>query len=150
MVLALVCGCLAGLACAFRRLRTNFRVVRLNGSSMEPAYRDGDRLLVRLGARPKAGQVVMAMSPTAWHPHYADRREVPGGTEGFVVKRVLAVTGDPAPRGIRLNPHDVLDGRIASDRLVLVGDNSRVSFDSRKVGCYPADQILGVVLRALS
>lgn len=41
--------------------RFGFAIVR--GRSMEPTLRDGDRLLVRYGATPRAGQVVIVRLP---------------------------------------------------------------------------------------
>ncbi|MER7210835.1 S26 family signal peptidase [Streptosporangium sp. NPDC000239] len=34
-------------------------------------------------------------------------------------------------------------------RPVLLGDNQEAGYDSRHVGCFPAERVLGVVLRPL-
>lgn len=145
---------------------------RVHGSSMSPALRDGDVLLVdRVGVRfqaPRRGDVVVTAEP--------------GG--GSLVKRVIAVPGDvveidaskpavllqPGGRGpwqrlvepyvgaswtVRESCCDTrglnVGGpprplRVPAGRYFLLGDNRDVSTDSRRYGLFGADQIAGRVL----
>ncbi|WP_399122057.1 S26 family signal peptidase [Streptomyces sp. N2A] len=65
--------------------------------------------------------------------------------QNWMIKRVLAVPGDPAPVDrvpilSSLSSEWVPDGKI-----VILGDNSSVSFDSRQVGYFPLGRVLGTV-----
>ena len=56
-----------------------YALVRVRGASMEPTLRDGNLLLVRVGARAAAGDVVVVRLP---------------GREGLAVKRVMRRDAD--------------------------------------------------------
>jgi signal peptidase I len=122
-------------------LRRSLVVVTVFGRSMAPAYCDGDRVLVRRTSVSgiQCGQVVVFLRPDP------DRRE----PRRWMIKRVAALPGDPVPR------HTVpaLAGRtevvVPPDLLVLLGDNAAASYDSRQVGYFPADRLLGVAVRRL-
>ncbi|MGC7094280.1 S26 family signal peptidase [Amycolatopsis lurida] len=105
-------------------------LVTVRGQSMEPTYREGDRVLVRRGARLVPGRVVVLASP----PGTVD--------QGWLIKRIAATAGDPVP--------DRLSGpagtRVPAGKLVLLGDNPEVSLDSREIGYFPADRVLGAVI----
>ncbi|MFD7712104.1 S26 family signal peptidase [Streptomyces sp. NPDC059785] len=135
LVLAAVCCLGAVLA------RRSLVSVTVHGSSMEPTYRDGDRVLVRRGATPAPGHVVVAPLPT-FTPGDAEgpptRVVFTADHEGWLIKRVASVPGDPVP-----------GGRVPPGRVILLGDNSANSLDSRQIGYFPADALLGVVLRRL-
>ncbi len=114
-------------------------MVTVRGPSTEPAYRDGDRVLVRRGGPPGNGEVVVAA-----HPGAARR-----GEYGLLIKRVAAVPGDRIPRvGVPALAR-APGSRVPEGRLVLLGDNRPVSLDSRELGYFPADRVLGRVLRQL-
>jgi type IV secretory pathway protease TraF len=104
---------------------------------MAPTYHDGDRLLVRRGERPPArGAVVVFRIPA----------EV-GRTElDWLVKRVVAVPGDPVPPDVRGAAGGALV--VPPGRLVVRGDNPR-SVDSRRFGFIPVADVLGVAARRL-
>jgi signal peptidase I len=125
-----VLGCALGGAMLL--LRTGYVAVRVDGVSMEPTLRPGDRVLVRR-VRPnrlRRGQVVVFAHP--------------GGDPPFLVKRAVALPGDPVP------PLPTLTGsRVPAGSLVVLGDNSGASFDSRQAGYFGADTLLGVVVRRL-
>jgi signal peptidase I len=55
----------------------------------------------------------------------------------WTIKRVGAVAGEPVPAGI-----PVSDAVVREGKLVLLGDNAEASFDSRIVGCFPANLLL--------
>lgn len=124
-------------------------VVEIEGTSMAPAYRPGDRVLIRRTglARLAAGQVVVfqhGLPGGRWRtgPLPAPQRV------RWLIKRVVAVAGDPVPEAVMervgARPGDV----VPEARLVVIGDG-RVSEDSRAWGYLPADRVLGVVVRRL-
>src|SRR6266545_1800605 len=67
----------------------------------------------------------------------------------WMIKRVAALPGDPVPR----QAVPMLAGRpedaVPPAMLVLLGDNGSASYDSRQVGYFPADRLLGVAVRKL-
>ncbi|MFF4737297.1 S26 family signal peptidase [Streptomyces sp. NPDC001262] len=140
-----VCGALAaaGLAVAARSVV----VVTVRGESMAPAFRDGDRVLVRRGRRPSVGEVVVAERPAAggtWPGPPVRASDGAAAVQGrvWLIKRVAAVPGDR----IRFRGTGGAE-RVPPGRLVLLGDNRAVSHDSRHLGYFPADRVLGRVLR---
>jgi signal peptidase I len=129
--------------------------VTVNGESMLPTYRDGDRVLVRRNLPPRAGQVVVIERPTAgvrWNAPPVERTA--GGAaiadREWLIKRVAAVQGDPVPRDRVPALADVDDGVVPPGSLVVLGDNPENSLDSRLVGFFPADRLLGTVQRRLT
>jgi signal peptidase I len=136
LVLAVIAGC-AGLV---RWVQLGFLVVTVAGTSMAPAYLPGDRVLVRRRRliRVRAGEVVVLRSPP-------DRVVHP-----LMVKRVAAVPGEPVPIELADAPCGPLDTPVPMDRLLVLGDNSRVSFDSREYGYLRAEHLVGVVTRRLA
>jgi signal peptidase I len=119
-------------------LRRRLWVITVRGQSMTPTYRDGDRLLVwRPGRfRVRAGVVVVFAPPDAGPP-----LDVP-----WLVKRVVAVTGDQVPDDVR--PVAGM-ARVPTGRLVVRGDGAR-SLDSRHFGLVDSGTVLGVVVRRLT
>ena len=139
---------LAGVAvAALGWLRHRFLVVTVSGSSMEPTYHDGDRLLAvrRSAATLRTGQVVVAdlltrlpgltSQSVAASLHQSGHRQV--------IKRIAAVAGEPVPPGVDAAP------TVPPGMLVLLGDNPEGSVDSRQYGYVAAEQVIGVVLRRL-
>ncbi len=118
-------------------LRSRLLVVTVHGVSMEPTYHSGDRLLVRRARldRVRAGQVVVVQVE-------ASSPDDPTG--GRLVKRAVAVPGDPVPPQI-----PVPGPRVPVDSLLVLGDNLARSNDSRRLGYLPADALIGVVLRPI-
>jgi signal peptidase I len=123
---------------------------RVSGSSMLPAYHDGDRVLVTsmpaVSGGIGVGDTVIA--------------EVAGET---LIKRVLALPGETVwfedghivrdGRGaVDFVPESMLDHctsgavQLGNDEYFLLGDNRRVSVDSRVFGALPRDAIIGKVL----
>jgi signal peptidase I len=127
-------GAAAGLA-GLAWLRHRLLVVTVTGTSMQPAFQPGDRVLVRRAAgRVRVGAVLIFAEPP------------PGPAESWVVKRVAAVAGDAVPAGVR----PAVDGAatVPPGMLVMLGDGTR-SRDSRQWGFVPASQVLGVAVRRL-
>jgi len=118
-------------------VRRRFLTVTVTGRSMEPTLYDGDRVLVRRSPveAVRAGQLVVLASPHA-------------GT-AWMIKRALAVPGDPVPRARVAALAGAAEPRVPADRLVVVGDNARFSDDSRRWGYLPGPLLLGIVVRHL-
>ncbi|MEU4211796.1 S26 family signal peptidase [Streptomyces sp. NPDC026206] len=126
--------------------------VTVDGRSMEPAYRDGDRVLVRRGAQAAKGEVVVVERPpfrSPWYePPLGRRAGAPAVYERqWVIKRVAAVPGDPVPPGTVSASAGGPGARVPAGMVVLLGDNREHSYDSRQVGYFPAERVLGSVLR---
>jgi signal peptidase I len=122
--------------------RRRFPVVAVDGVSMDPTLRPGDRVVARRrpAYRMRAGHVVV-LRETA--PCWA------GGTlrgsAPLIVKRLAAVPGDPYPGWL---PAWARQGTIvAPERYVVVGDNPAFSVDSRRFGPVSGDRLIGVVVR---
>ena len=112
----------------------------VEGSSMEPSLRTGDRVLVRRRGLTavRRGDLVVLMPP----PERLIRLQ-PGNR--WNIKRVVALPGDPVPAAVTC-----IEGvhRVPRDALVVYGD-SPTSVDSRHRGFFTADRLLGVVVRKL-
>lgn len=115
-------------AAVLRGLRRRLIVATVVGTSMLPAFRPGERVLVRRRAPGlRVGDVVVLVSPdSAGDP--APR---------LLVKRVAALAGDPQADG----------SVVPRDAVVVLGDNG--GYDSRQFGPLPRAQVVGVVLRRL-
>ena len=92
----------------------------VEGPSMEPAYRDGERLVVNRYAyrrrRPAVGDVVVLRDPD--------------DSGRYLLKRIVK-----APDGIDPGPR----------RVYVLGDNRNASRDSREFGPVGRDRIIGRV-----
>lgn len=123
-------------------LRRRVLVVTVDGESMLPSYRPGDRLLVRRAAlaRVRRGDVVVLRAPGLSRP-----LPVPPSRPGLFLKRAAALPGDAVPPGI-----PVPDAVVPPRRLVVLGDNTGGSFDSRSSGYYADADVIGVVVRRLT
>lgn len=130
-------------------LRRTLVVVTVRGGSMEPTYRDGERVLVRRGGRYAVGQVVVVRQEDAGLPSPAPNQAVAaaGTAQEWMIKRVAAVAGDRPPPGALPEPYATADGSVPPGALVLLGDNTHNSYDSREVGYFPTTHVLGTVLR---
>lgn len=152
----LAIAAVAGIVTGAGVLRRRVAVVTVTGGSMLPAFAHGDRVLVRRASvrdlRP--GQVVVFQQP--------GRGEDPGGgaawdqpaarwaarSGGWMIKRVVAVPGDVRPPDCPPLPVP-LGALVPPDGFVVRGDNVAVSLDSRKLGCIPANRLLGIAQRRL-
>jgi signal peptidase I len=140
-------------------VRVRFVVVTVEGPSMEPAYHDGDRLLVRrTRSRIHRGAVVVGQRFDGQRfggqrfggQRFGGQRfggQRSGGRRGWIVKRVAAVAGDPVPVPVRTAAGAA---SVPAGALVLLGENPAHSHDSRAFGFYPVDRLVGVAVRKLS
>lgn len=123
-------------------VRWRFVSITVEGTSMIPTLRPGDRVLIRRrrrGLRP--GQIVVVARPDP----VTGRWERPRGRRGlratsWLVKRVVAIGGEPYPRQVGR------DGVVPVGHIALLGDHP-VSADSKQFGACPTSQVLGVYVR---
>jgi signal peptidase I len=150
-------------------VRRRYVVIDIVGASMEPSYRSGERVLVKRTscARVTTGQAVVfehfyddvrhardpASPVAARQRHGVAPRRAPFGRLGrprsWLLKRVLAVPGDPVPRERFPALRHVPELLVPAGCLVVLGDNPPASLDSRQFGYVPGERLLGVVVRSL-
>jgi signal peptidase I len=129
-------------------LRRRFATVMVDGDSMLPAFRAGDRVLVRRAslASLRTGQVVVVERPHR-DGTWPKRQSGSLGGSQWMIKRVAGLPGDPLPPGCCFRLPDVSAKLVPPGTLVVLGDNARISHDSRQIGPFPGDRLLGVALR---
>ncbi|MFD1933456.1 MULTISPECIES: S26 family signal peptidase [Nonomuraea] len=152
------CGALAAGASLWW-IRRSYLVATVEGPSMEPSFRSGDRLLVRRARRVRVGQIVVVRipdPPMLYEPPPGlepgaevelVKRDRPGWR--LLVKRAAAVPGDPVPRERFPALSDVPETVVPRRALVVQGDNANASWDSRAFGFVRGDQLVGVMVRRL-
>jgi signal peptidase I len=136
-------GLSASITASLWWMRGRYVVVTVDGTSMEPAYRAGDRLLVRRTSADslRRGDVVVVTASPATSPPFGavgDRR--------WVVKRIAGLPGQVVPPEVA---RSVPAATVPAGQMILLGDNAADSIDSRTAGCYAGDRLLGIVLRQL-
>jgi len=129
-------------------LRQRLVVVTVDGPSMQPTYCPGDRVLVcrRPAQALRIGDVVVIERPDEDDHWPLPRPAQPA----WVLKRVAALPGQLAPVDRVPALARSAAARVPEDMLVLLGDNAASSRDSRFVGYFPSDRLLGVVVRSLT
>jgi signal peptidase I len=133
---------LAGLLAVFVARRMLI-LTTVDGSSMTPGLRSGDRVLVRRTRRPRRGQVALLRYPPL--PSGA-----PAGQQ-LLLKRVVAVAGDRVPPSwADPDVHGLAGAVVPPGCAVVLGDNRPASWDSRHYGFVPRDRMVGVVVRLVS
>jgi signal peptidase I len=140
-------------------LRRRFLAITVEGRSMEPTLRAGDHLLVRRIrlACVRHGQVVVIeipdppARPASESPSPLPPPDAPLKAAGprLFVKRAIALPGDPLPRDLVPALRDLPETAVPAGRLVVLGDNPGVSWDSREYGYVREEQLVGVALRRL-
>lgn len=147
-ILAAAAVVAAASACWLWSLRHRLLVVTVDGPSMEPTYHQGDRVIVRRSgvSALSLGDVVVIEGPND-DGIWPQQRPL---LVKWQIKRVVALPGGrvPTDRVPALASH--AEGRVPPGKLVLLGDNAANSYDSRYIGYFPADRLLGVVLRPLA
>jgi signal peptidase I len=115
-------------------VRRRSLLITVQGHSMSPTYFSGDKLVVRRRRTAQVGDVVVFDTP-----------ETVKGSPPMLVKRVVAVAGDPVPEAVRTTVDDAI---VPIGRVVVLGDNAH-SLDSRRLGYISTDALRGVVVRHL-
>jgi signal peptidase I len=133
-----IIGALALVTVVLLWLRRAYLLVSVSGRSMEPTLRSGQRVLARRTdlLRVRRGDVVVLYPP----PDAPDE-------EVLLVKRIFAMPGDPVPPARVPKLRDLPDGRVPPAHLVVLGDNPPWSLDSRQLGLFPADRLVGVLVK---
>jgi signal peptidase I len=116
----------------------NFRTVVVDGQSMEPTFRSGQRVLA---------------SQAYWLIGEVQDRDivvikVDGGT-GYIIKRVYKKEGEVVDWANTPENHPLLKGEyvVPKGHIYVIGDNREVSEDSRSFGAVPIDRVIGKVLK---
>lgn len=135
-------------------LRRRYLTVTVDGESMLPTYRPGERLLVRRIAPEsvRSGQVVVLSGFAHARPaprRRPDLRPQAAHHPRWIVKRIAAIPGDPIPRDTVAALRGAPGTHVPAGHVVVLGDNLPHSFDSRQAGYVTADRLLGVVERRL-
>lgn len=139
---------LAGAGMVLITVRRRFTIVRVNGQSMLPTFKPGDRVLVRkvrAGAL-RRGQVVVFESPHGGERHTGSPSG-PGGSR-WIIKRVAAVSGDHVPPDVAAVCAPA-GARVPAGQFVAIGDG-RGGIDSRRFGFVPEERVLGVAVRTMA
>ncbi|MEV5712786.1 S26 family signal peptidase [Amycolatopsis mediterranei] len=130
-------------------LRRRYVVARVWGHSMSPTFHDGERVVATRRRHYRVGDVIVFRpgSPASLSgDRVAEppaRGEAPGGTATDVawrIKRIAAVAGDPVPAWLETD-HPV----VPAGRVVVVGDNTGHSEDSRQLGYIDLAAVAGAV-----
>lgn len=133
---------LAGLLAAVV-VRRALILTTVDGASMAPALRSGDRVLVRRTRHPRRGQVALLRYPP-----------LPSGAptgDQLLLKRVVAVAGDRVQPGwADPDVHGLGGATVPPGCTVVLGDNRPSSWDSRHYGFVPRERLVGVVVRPVS
>lgn len=118
-------------------------VAAVVGRSMEPTLSPGDRVLYRRTWRVHRGQIVV-LDTTRLDRLVPAAAGSAARSPELMIKRVVAVPGDPWPAGVPRAADSVGAGRV-----VVLGDSS-ASMDSRQWGSIPIEVVHGVVLRTMA
>ena len=152
-----VCLCvaagLAGAVLGVGLVRRRLTVVEVTGRSMQPVLSSGDRVLVRRArlSELRPGLVAVVEMPQLDPDHPELPPSWPPGHREWLIKRVAAVPGDPLPAGVPSSGSDPgRRGLVPPGMFVVLGDNATWSYDSRMIGCIPAERLLGVMIRPLN
>ncbi|MEV7342647.1 S26 family signal peptidase [Streptomyces sp. NPDC093544] len=132
--------------------RRKLVVVVVQGLSMVPTYQPGDRVLVIRGKVPAAGDIVVVEQPSMETAGWPSTPAGLGGGSGdvqsrpWLLKRVVGAPGDRVPTQAS-GPLHTAAGVVPPGSFFLLGDNADVSFDSRQMGWFPLERVLGTVYR---
>lgn len=161
VILAVVLALLAVILCADIWFSLTYRLIIVDGRSMEDTLFSGDAIYIEKGAMPERGDIVVI--DVTGHP---DLFSHSSGEERYIIKRVIALEGDEvcSENGTvylkqageeQFAPlqEDYAIGRtgdfspvtVGKGEMFFLGDNRSDSKDSRYVGCLPLGDVVGVV-----
>jgi len=144
-------ACLTALALGILIVAARRRItlVTVTGESMQPAYRAGDRVLVRRAqvGDLHRGQVVVVEEPARSGTWLTPPPRGRVSDHRWMIKRVVALPGDARPDAVLPAAVGPPGPRVPAGKFVLLGDNAARSYDSRQLGYFPGDRLLGVVMR---
>ena len=109
-------------------LRRRHVVARVRGHSMAPTFHDGERVVATRRRHYRVGDVIVF------------RPRSTATDVGWRIKRVAAVAGDPVPAWLAADHPVVPPGRV-----VVAGDNTGHSEDSRQLGYIELARVAGAV-----
>jgi signal peptidase I len=107
--------------------RNRLLLVTVSGDSMTPVLRRGDVVLVRRSRRSRREDIALLR---------LDATTVP------MVKRVVAVAGEPVPTDLR----QTVGLPVVPAGTVMVRGTTEDSLDSRRIGPVPVTSVVGVVV----
>lgn len=149
-------GCLLGaglialaLGIVIATVRRRITLVTVVGESMRPTLAAGDRVLVRRArlGQVRRGEVVVVEEPGQGGTWASPPPRGPASQHRWMIKRVVALPGDDRPEASLSAAARQQGPRVPDGKFVLLGDNPARSYDSRQLGYFPDDRLLGVVLR---
>jgi signal peptidase I len=135
---------------ALTLLRVHFMLVVVEGTSMQPKFHPGDRVLVRrrVSKLVRHSVVVFPPPPQSRTPHLSGaERGTAQVMPHLVIKRLAAVGGDSVPASVL---HAVGGVPLVPNGQVVVLADNRTGSDSRQWGFVPAGTIRGIVVAKLS
>ncbi|WIY00822.1 S26 family signal peptidase [Amycolatopsis mongoliensis] len=109
-------------------LRRRYVVARVWGHSMSPTFHDGERVVATRRRHYRVGDVIV----------FRPRSET--ADVAWRIKRIAAVAGDPVPAWLAAD-HPV----VPAGRVVVAGDNTGHSEDSRQLGYIDIARVAGAV-----
>ncbi len=140
-------------------LRRSWALITVEGQSMAPTLRPGERVLVRRIAATsiRTGDMVVVERPVegGWRTPPLGAGAVPTAARRWIVKRAIAGPGDPVPAELlTADRADFGSGAgevtlVPPGHYVLLGDNRQNSVDSRIFGFVPGARILGPIRRGV-
>jgi len=130
-------------------LRRRYVVARVWGHSMSPTFHDGERVVATRRRHYRVGDVIVFRPRSdaslsgvrvAEPPARGEAPDVAATDVVWRIKRIAAVAGDPVPAWLETD-HPV----VPAGRVVVVGDNTGHSADSRQLGYIDIAGVAGAV-----
>ncbi|WLS46605.1 S26 family signal peptidase [Micromonospora profundi] len=125
--------------------RRQLVMITVTGGSMHPSLNDGDTILVRkMPLRAIRADMIVVFA----HPRRHEEASANAGGAAtdlattWLIKRVVAVPGEPVPPELGWN-----DQTVPAGCLVVYGDNRRSSHDSRHFGYVRRADVRGVAVQ---
>jgi signal peptidase I len=127
-------------------MRRRLLVTVVDGESMEPALRSGDRVLVHRTRRIHVGQIVVLEFPDL----PSGKAPVTERGRQLLLKRAVAVQGDRLPAEWEYpDRYEIAGTVVPPGSVVVLGDNRATSWDSRHYGFVRRERLVGVMIRHL-